>query len=250
MDQINPVTIQEPIAFDYQEMDAATADEAQAIVYRFRSRQRTYIMDTGRDLIAMKERLEHGLFTKWVEGALGMTARSAQNYMQAASVLGDKSETVSLLPPTTLYKLAAPSTPAPLRDEIVRRLEAGEALTSKAIEGQLWTARAEAKRAQIDAKLAPEERKRRAKAKRTSEAKRLRDHEKWRTEQDERTAAREAANKELAEILVRFLDQDAYRRVYDLIPGINTYDLRTALAEARSAGEIADPASTVGPTDG
>lgn len=235
MDQINPIAIQEPPAFDYREMDEATADEAQAVVSRYRVRARSYIMDTGRDLLAMKERLEHGLFTRWVEGALGMTPRSAQNYMQAASTLGDKSETVSHLPPTTLYKLAAPSTPSPIREEIVRRLEAGEALTPKAIEGQLWTARAEAKQAEADAKLTPEERRRKAQAKKVSDAKRRREHEKWRAEQDERTATRKAATEELAAILVRSLDADALARAYELIPNIEVFSMRAALDDVRGS---------------
>lgn len=51
-------------AFDYEQLDDATALEAKAIVERYRARTETYIFDTGRDLIAIKERLEHGLFLK------------------------------------------------------------------------------------------------------------------------------------------------------------------------------------------
>ena len=88
---------------------------------------------TGKDLLAVKDRLEHGLFLKWVEAEMGMTARTAQNFMQAAAHFGSKSEIVSHLPPTTLYKLASPSTPAHVRETVLRRLDAKEPLPVKEI---------------------------------------------------------------------------------------------------------------------
>jgi hypothetical protein len=57
-----------------------------------------------------------------------MTERTARNYMNAAAECGTKSEIVSVLPPTALYALSAPSTPAPVRDAVLVRLEAGERL--------------------------------------------------------------------------------------------------------------------------
>lgn len=133
-------------AFDYAQMNAAAASEAQAAVARYRGRSRAYVMDTGRDLIAVKERLDHGLFLRWVEAEMGMTPRTAQNFMQAASQLGHKSEIVSHLPPTILYKLSAPSTPPALREEIVGRLEAGEALKPEDILSEVREKREAARR--------------------------------------------------------------------------------------------------------
>lgn len=215
--------------FDYEQLDDAAALEAKAVVDRYRSRVKAYVIDTGRDLLAVKERLDHGLFVRWVEAELRMSARSAQHMMLAATQLGHKSEIVSHLPPSTLYRLAAPSTPAPVRDEIVSRLEAGEAVTPRQIEVRLYAARKEAEQA----KLTPDERKRQSAAKRMREARQRREIEKSRQEQEERQARRAAATKALAEILAPLLNDESYGSVCRLLGECDPWSIREALAEAR-----------------
>ena len=234
-----PTPIGQPAAgFDYSRLEGVAADEARAAVERYRERQKAYVIDTGRDLLAVKEWLEHGLFLEWVQAEMGMTPRSAQRAMSAAEVLGAKSDTVSYLPPTTLYALSAPSTPAAFRDDIMQRLEAGEALTAKAIETRLWEARAETRQADRDAKLTPEERKRQAKSKRDAEARRQREHDKWKAEQADMAARRKAEADELSAILAPLLDAEAFKRVYDLIHRVYTTDMRGSLMEAWGRTEI------------
>lgn len=218
--------------FDYDQLDDAAANQAKAVVERYRERQKAYVIDTGRDLLAVKEQLEHGLFLEWVLAEMQMTPRSAQRAMGAAEVLGAKSDTVSYLPPSILYALSAPSTPAPVRDGIVERIEAGEMLPPRKVEWMLHEARTRARQEQDDAKRTPEERRRRAKSKRESEARRKRDHEKWERENQERITRRKAAAVELAGILAPLLNDDTYRRVYALIRDVSTYDMREALGEA------------------
>ncbi|MGU3666082.1 hypothetical protein ACLBX9_18010 [Methylobacterium sp. A49B] len=130
-----PLDIPAPAAtgFDYERLDDAAANEAKAVVERYRDRQKAYVIDTGRDLLAIKARLEHGLFLEWVQAEMGMTPRSAQRAMGAAEVLGDKSDTVSYLPPSVLYELSAPSTPEPVRAAVLRRIEAGETVRPEKI---------------------------------------------------------------------------------------------------------------------
>ncbi|MGU3330315.1 hypothetical protein ACLBXB_25660 [Methylobacterium mesophilicum] len=222
--------------FDYDQLDDAAANQAKAVVERYRERQKAYVIDTGRDLLAVKERLEHGLFLEWVQAEMQMTPRSAQRAMGAAEVLGAKSDTVSYLPPSILYALSAPSTPAPVRDGIVERIEAGEMLPPRKVEWMLHEARARARQEQADAKLAPEERRRRAKSKRETEARRKREHEKWRQEQDERRDREKARAVELAGILAPLLDDETYSRVYRLIHEVHLSDMRAALIDARTAG--------------
>ena len=151
--------------FDYEQLDDAAANEAKAVVERYRDRQKAYVIDTGRDLLAIKARLEHGLFLEWVQSELGMTPRSAQRMMSAAEVLGDKSDTVSYLPPTVLYELSAPSTPEPVRAAVLRRIEAGESLPAEKIMHEVREGRDEVrKRASAEkeaarrAALTPEQR--------------------------------------------------------------------------------------------
>ena len=63
--------------------------------------------------------------------------------MNAASVIGAKSEIVSVLPPTTLYLLAAPSTTETIKGKIVTELENGGQPNLAAIKARVETARRE-----------------------------------------------------------------------------------------------------------
>lgn len=118
-------------AFDYSAMPDDVVGDARAVVTRVRGRTEAFVIDTGRDLLAIKDRLDHGLFLQWLGSELGMQPRTAQNYMQAASAFGSESETVSHLPPTALYALASPGVPVPFRKEVIARLTAGEKLEPK-----------------------------------------------------------------------------------------------------------------------
>ncbi|GEP00031.1 hypothetical protein [Methylobacterium haplocladii] len=218
-----------PICFDYEQLDDVAALDAKAVVERYRGRVKAYVIDTGLDLLGVKERLEHGLFAQWVESEMRITVRSAQYMMQAATQFGHISEIVSHLPPSTLYRLAAASTPAPIREEIVSRLEAGEAVTPRQIEAKLYQARKEAEQA----KLTPEERKRQAKTKRDADARARRHAEKWRKEQDERLERKTGATNALAEILSPRLDEESYAAVYRLLGECDPWTLREALAKTR-----------------
>lgn len=232
--ELLPVAEALPVAkgFNYEQLDDAAANQAKAVVERYRERQKAYVIDTGRDLLAIKERLEHGLFLEWVQAEMQMTPRSAQRAMGAAEALGAKSDTVSYLPPTTLYALSAPSTAAPVRERIIERIESGETLSARQVDGLLHEARVQARQEQAEAKLTVEERNRRAKSKRDAEARRRREHEKWQREQEERMARKKAVAAELAGILSPLLNDDTYRRVYELIHEMNTFDMREALRQA------------------
>lgn len=61
--------------------------------------------------------------------------------MRVAAVFGDKTETVSLLPATLLYKLAARSTPVEIAAEVVQQLEAGKTIDPRAVKAKIAAAR-------------------------------------------------------------------------------------------------------------
>jgi len=118
-------------SFDYASLSPDLAKDARAVAQRVRAahvRTMQAILEMGRELSALKTRLGHGRFGRWLAAEFGAVARTAQNYMLAADRFGDDSEIISLLPPATVYALAAPSTPEPVRAEVVRRLSLGERL--------------------------------------------------------------------------------------------------------------------------
>ncbi len=65
------------------------------------------VIEIGRELQAVKDRLQHGQFIHWVQAACGPSRRTAQLMMNAVQWAKDKSETITLLEPTTIYLLLA-----------------------------------------------------------------------------------------------------------------------------------------------
>jgi hypothetical protein len=51
----------------------------------------TSIVWIGRDLLAVKQMLEHGQFVHWVAKECGFSIRTAQNYMRVAEFFEGKS---------------------------------------------------------------------------------------------------------------------------------------------------------------
>jgi len=92
------------------------------------------IIAIGEAVRDAKPRLGHGKFRGWVEAECGFTIRTAQLYMRAAE-LSDKSESVSLLNPAALHRVAKPSTPPSVVKHVLERLEQGHALSEAEIIG-------------------------------------------------------------------------------------------------------------------
>jgi hypothetical protein len=76
-------------------------------------------VEIGALLLRVKNKLEHGAFKKWLDAEVRWSIRTAQNYMNFAKNIGDKYETVSHLPLTTIYELADPSVPDLVRQELI-----------------------------------------------------------------------------------------------------------------------------------
>jgi hypothetical protein len=191
-------------AFDYSSLSDDVAKEARAVAERVRARQQGHIaaiIETGRDLAAVKERLEHGQFTAWLQAEFGMTDRTARNYMQASAQFDGKTEIISDLPPTTIYQLSAPSTPAPIREAVIQRLEAGERVEPRDVHNMVWEAKQKAKEARADAKLTEGQRKRRVKR----EEKRRQEAEQWQHELEERKRQQEGAIVRARDLIVSSL---------------------------------------------
>jgi hypothetical protein len=131
------------VAFDYSTLPADVAAEAMATAKSIRNRTRFVIVSVGDSLTKIKMRLPHGMFGKWLSAEFGWTERTAQNYMSAAA-LASKCETVSVLRPKTLYLLAAPATPEPVRQVVIDRFNAGEVIPDRAIKEMVNDARYEA----------------------------------------------------------------------------------------------------------
>ncbi len=124
MTDINIIT-----PFSYADLPAPVATELEAVTTRIKkrlTRQVSDIIETGRDLIEVKSKLDHGQFENWLIQEFNMTTRTARRFMQAATWAEGKSDTVSVLTPTAIYLLSAPSTPESVAQNVIKSVESGE----------------------------------------------------------------------------------------------------------------------------
>jgi len=190
--------------FDYAVLSDDVAAHARAAAHRIRRHEQKAteaIFEIGKDLIALKQMLDHGQFIAWVQSECLSAVRTAQNYMKAAQTFDGKYATVAHLAPTTVYALA--SAPPGARAEIVSKLEAGERPSEVEIKDHIWLARQQAKAAKLDAKLSP----RRRRSKKRAEDERLRDLARFDAQRRERAEALKAAGSIIREALGSRVDE-------------------------------------------
>lgn len=133
-------------AFDYAALPGEDARALKAGADRVRELGRravSSILEIGGELLLAKERLGHGRFGRWLDAEFNMTERTAQRYMSAAQWGAQKSDTVSVLEPTALFLLSAPSTPFTVQAEITRRIERGDRPSTADVRSLVTSARAE-----------------------------------------------------------------------------------------------------------
>jgi len=132
-DTAGPAAPVDLVAFDYTGVDAANVADLRASASRVRAlaeRMTINYISIGLELISAKEKLGHGQFGAWLQAEFRWADRTARRFMRAAEVFGAKTDTVSVLEPTAVYLLSAPSTPDRARQEVIDRLERGEAVST------------------------------------------------------------------------------------------------------------------------
>jgi hypothetical protein len=111
-----------------QRNDAFLTDHANRI-RKLGKRVVSDAIEIGKLLSECKDRLEHGEWLPWLKREFSWSDRHARNFMKLHQ-LSTRSENFSNLnlPLSSLFLLAAPSTPEAAREEVVARAEAGEQL--------------------------------------------------------------------------------------------------------------------------
>lgn len=97
------------------------------------------IVEIGHQLIGVRGECGRGLYLKWIAGEFGWSYRTAYNFKSVAERFGHQEDLkrISNLEPTTLYLLAAKSTPETVREEVLRRLDTGEKISAKEIRAMI-----------------------------------------------------------------------------------------------------------------
>lgn len=217
------------VEFSYEDLTHEAASVVRDAAAGIRSAHKGFLREVGCHLLRAKGVMEHGTFMRWAQAELGMTDRTARNYMQATRFLEGKPETIAVLPPTTLYALSAPTTAAEVVQSVVTAAEAGEPLNAKAIDMLLYTAKQEASDLKIaqrrDPKVTPAHLKiRKERQRRRSAA----DDERRVDEEAKAKREREDRVRPLAAVIAT-LGQD---RVAELVDVLVRYQDVQALADA------------------
>lgn len=241
--------------FDYTGVSSQVAQEAEAAANRIRDRHRASIIETGHDLCAVKEKLEHGLFGNWLSFHFDMSERTAQNYMNAAAVFGSAPRVIDVLPPTTIYKLAAKGAPEDIRQSVIEDVAKGVQVNHMEIASRIAASQKEERQRREDELAAKQEQRAWQKHEHALRAAGGTDHDiekerkRWdakkaRKERDADQKALEAQQRETAalhreegmkktaaraaEILKKRLGDD-YEKFRDVLVQIDYQALRTAL---------------------
>ena len=131
-----------PAVFDYEQLPLDMREFVQAAAARIHVLGRRTLENSaalGRELIAVKEQLQHGQWTDWLDAEFHMSDRQARYFMSIERRLGGllfKSEPGSGLPDighTAARILAAPSTPDAVVEEVALRHLEGEIISPKTV---------------------------------------------------------------------------------------------------------------------
>ena len=115
------------LTFDYDALpkkDIPFIKQTTREVHLLLERSTDDIIAIGQKLIDMKARLGHGHWRAWLQTHWPLDVSLANRWMNVARKCGQFPHLE--IPRSTLYLLAADSTPDTLREELVRRVEAGE----------------------------------------------------------------------------------------------------------------------------
>lgn len=136
-------------------VEPPSLSEIEKIAKRIKARNSTHAIETGRDLLKAKSLLPHGEFGPWLKANFEWTAKTAQNYMNAAK-LAEKSETVSFLKPAAVVALAAPSVPEAVKSEVIADIAAGKKPTVKQVKAKIAAAKPAKVKPSMSSKDAPD----------------------------------------------------------------------------------------------
>ena len=116
------------------ELSNSLAEHA-AEIWALRSRIVSDVAEIGRRLVEVKRIVGHGNWLPWLDREFGWSEDTAERFIRVHEFIEGLSNSASVrnlvltLPVSSVYLLAAPSTPDEARDAIIERAEAGETVS-------------------------------------------------------------------------------------------------------------------------
>lgn len=119
--------------YDYSGLPVNVAKQVRSAADRIKKRLKRTVSDiiqTGLDLVAVKEQLSHGEWGVWLEAEFEWKHATASRFMCVAEKFLNLRNLDSLpIRPSALYLLAQPSVPDEAREEALEKAESGEPIT-------------------------------------------------------------------------------------------------------------------------
>jgi hypothetical protein len=120
---IEPIEVQaEIVSFDYNQFDQDTREFLVDRTSQIKSKmkQGAYVAcQIGNFLLEVKEQLDHGQFTAWLNSEFDLSEKSAQRMMSVAKKFSSDNLSDLQIPTSALYLLSAPSTPEAAINEVL-----------------------------------------------------------------------------------------------------------------------------------
>lgn len=129
------------LTFDYGDLEPDAIDRCEQAIEAISQSQRRVageIIAIGRELLAVKDQLEHGQFGPWLQYHFGWTHETARRMMNAARTFGENPQIVDFtIDQSALYLLSSDKCDDDTREAIMERAEAGERITHAMVKAAL-----------------------------------------------------------------------------------------------------------------
>ena len=128
MGQLSLIPTNSPSLFDYAALDRATEVAARsdaALIKGLMRRTAEDVIEVGSALMRQRKAMPR-LFLLWIRAEFDMSQSAAYRFINVAERYDGKLPSLGSLNIEAVYELAAPSTPPEVREEIERRVAAGE----------------------------------------------------------------------------------------------------------------------------
>ncbi len=128
--------IDAPKSFDYGQLlvpDRVVVERATAAIRLHLNAGAENLVNAGKILIEVKEKLPHGLFEDWLGAEFFWSIRTAQNIMNVAEQFKNANFAFLNVSPSVLYLLSSKSTPAKVKNRLIPPVERGEKVTWKEV---------------------------------------------------------------------------------------------------------------------
>ena len=118
--------------FDFSQLDAKEAEWLRNRTHRVQNQivnLATAVVEIGKTLAAIKQRIPYGAWQAWAECYLPWSQRKTDHLIRVARLFGSENHPLDCFTPSALYALASPDVAPSIRSRVMEMAEKGESIT-------------------------------------------------------------------------------------------------------------------------